>query len=110
MSFRWSPDGERIAVMAGNSDAWSGAGETIKVIDVRNGNVIVIESNSRFNSLPVWTSDGNYLVYTSGSEELLHPADPFPVGYGINLVRADGTCFTRLTEGSADDDDPRLSR
>jgi TolB protein len=109
MSFSWSPDGKHIALRYGNSDAYSGSGSTVAVFNAGGTNLRIIESNSQFNTMLHWTQEGDYLVFSSGSDEIDPNDPPFPAGYGINIVRADGSCFTRLTDGSADDEDPLLS-
>jgi Tol biopolymer transport system component len=109
MHFAWSPDGRRMAINYGNSDAWSGAGSTNVVMDTDGSNPIELRSNSKFNAMPQWTWDSTYLVFTSGSDEM-DPEESFlPAGYGINIIRSDGTCFIRLTITIADDDNPILS-
>jgi Tol biopolymer transport system component len=109
MHFAWSPDGRRIAIHYGNSDAWSGAGSTNVVMDADGSSPIELRSNSKFNAMPQWTWDSTYLVFNSGSDEMDLEDSFLPAGYGINIIRSDGTCFIRLTVTTADDDDPILS-
>ena len=109
MHLVWSPDARRIAINYGNSDAWSGAGSTNIVMVADGTDPIELVSNSKFNSTPSWTRDSAYLVFRSGSDEMDLEDDFLPAGYGINIIRADGTCFTRLTVTTAHDRNPILS-
>lgn len=109
MSFIWSQDGSQISLRYGNSDAYSGAGSTVAVLKADGSDFRILESNSTFNTIPQWTKDSGFLVFSSGSDEMDQDDPPFPAGYGINIIRVDGSGFTRLTDGSAKDQDPLLS-
>jgi TolB protein len=108
MDFLWSPDASHIAIYYGNSDSYP-AGETIMVVTAEGKDPVMIDSNNRFNSMPVWTEDSSYLVYSSGSGEVDPRYDPSPLTYGVNIIRRDGVCFTRLTTEGATFHQPILS-
>lgn len=109
MYFEWSPDMRRIVVWYGNSGSASFSGSTIMVFNSNGDNPIKLESNSIFVAWPKWTNDSRYIVFESGSDEMDHDMGQYPLGYGINIIQADGTCFTRLTITTANDNDPLLS-
>jgi len=109
MYFQWSPDMRRIVVWYGNSGSASFSGESIVVFNSNGENPIKLESNSIFVARPKWTHDSRFIVFESGSDEMDPMNDPFPLGYGINIIQADGTCFTRLTVTTSNDNHPLLS-
>jgi Tol biopolymer transport system component len=109
MNFAWSPNSLRIVVRYGNSGSASFAGSTIMVFNSDGTNPIKLESNSIFVSQPQWTHDSKFIIFESGSDEIDPQNDPFPLGYGINIIQVDGTCFTRLTATTFKDNNPLLS-
>jgi Tol biopolymer transport system component len=74
---RLSPDGAQLAVSINQADK----GQQIHLYDWRRGVMSQLTFTDAVNIAPVWTPDGKYVVFQSSS----------PHGYGIALVRADGS-------------------
>jgi hypothetical protein len=116
---RWSPDGRRLAFVAG---AYASA--EIYVVDSDGTDLTQLTSNSGPDRSPSWTPDGRGIVYQHGNEVWLMNADGSgkhrlfagalpsvsPSGLRIAFVRSgrvyvaksDGRARTRLTRGPSD--------
>ncbi len=82
----FSPDGKRLAVSVDHGDK----GREIEVYDLERGTMTRITSTGEVNLFPVWTPDGKYIACESSAPN---------AGYGIALVRSDGSGKTqRLLE------------
>ncbi len=80
----WSPDGTRIATVGYDSD--NPASRDIFVIDPTNGQARRLTTVAQADILPAWSPDGNFIAFASQQAD----------GYGIYVMRADGTGQTRL--------------
>jgi hypothetical protein len=131
----WSPEGERLAVLAGRS----GVGEILVVN--RDGSGLARLSPGKQDGMPVWSPDGARLAFTSlrdGNQELYvmnadgsgvrrltdHPGlDQAPVwspdgarlafqsdrdgNWEIYTIGADGSGLTNLTKSPAEETQPK---
>jgi Tol biopolymer transport system component len=131
----WSPDGERLAVLAGSS----GVGEILVVN--RDGSGLARLSPGEQDGMPIWSPDGAQLAFTSirdGNQELYvmnadgsgvrrltdHPGlDQAPVwspdgarlafqsdrdgDWEIYIIGADGIGLTNLTRSPAEETQPK---
>jgi Tol biopolymer transport system component len=84
---RVSPDGTRVALTLDRGDK----GREIEVYDWHRGALTQLTFTGEVNLFPVWSPDGRYIVFESSS----------PNGYGIGLVRSDGSGgLQRLSENA----------
>jgi len=84
---RLSPDGKRLAMTVDLGDK----GREIEVFDIQRGSLSRLTFAGEVNLFPVWSPDGKYLVFEASA----------PNGYGIGLVRADGSGnLQRLAENN----------
>ena len=82
---RLSPDGKRLAMTVDHGDK----GREIEVYDIRRGSLTRLTFTAEVNLFPIWSPDGKYLVFEASS----------PTGYGLALVRTDGSgSLQRLAE------------
>jgi TolB protein len=87
----WSPDGERVAYVAG---ATHDSPSDLFVLDLDGGEPLQVTSTpDRCESAPTWTPDGEELVYVSGDCE----GDPA----GIFAIRLDGGEERALVAGGS---------
>ncbi len=84
---RFSPDGNRLALTIDHGDK----GREIHIYDWRRGSMSQLTFTGDVNLHPVWSPDGKFIVFESSS----------PHGYGIGLIRADGSGpLQRLAENN----------
>ena len=84
-TIRLSPDGNRLALTADHGDK----GREIEVYDLQRGSLTRLTFTGEVNFFPVWSADAKYIAFESSSAS----------GYGIGLVRADGSgTLQRLLE------------
>jgi len=76
-TFRLSPDGGRLALTVDHGDQ----GREIEVYDWQHGTLVPLTSTHEVNLFPVWSPDGQYIVFESST----------PHGYSLGVVRADGS-------------------
>jgi serine/threonine-protein kinase len=74
---RLSPDGGRVALTIDRGDK----GREIAVYDWHSGAMTQMTFTGEVNLFPIWSPDGRYILFESSS----------PKGYGIGVVRADGS-------------------
>jgi hypothetical protein len=74
---RVSPDGARLALTLDRGDK----GREIAVYDWQRGVLTQLTFTGQVNLFPVWSPDGRYILFESSS----------PSGYGIGLIRSDGS-------------------
>ena len=74
---RMSPDGTRLALTVDHGDA----GREIEVYDWQHRTMMPLTFTKEINLFPVWSPDGKYIVFEASS----------PHGYGLAVVRADGS-------------------
>jgi serine/threonine-protein kinase len=87
-TFRLSPDGSQLALTVDRGDL----GREIEVYDSRRGTLLPLTHTGGVNLFPIWSPDGNYIVFESSS----------PRGYGLAVVRADGSgTMQRLVENDS---------
>ena len=72
-----SPDGTRLALTVDHGDA----GREIEVYDWQHRTMEPLTFTKEVNLFPVWSPDGRYVVFEASS----------PRGYGLGVVRADGS-------------------
>ena len=63
---RYSPDGSRIAYYIGSAEAVGGMGAELRVVATSTGETTPVETGVRAARNPIWTSDGNHLVFVGG--------------------------------------------
>ncbi len=82
---KFSPDGTRLALTVDRGDK----GREIEVYDLTRHTMTRLTFSGEVNLFPVWTPDGRFIAFESSST----------TGYGIGLVRSDGSGKTiRLLE------------
>jgi len=87
-TMRFSPDGKRLAMTVDHGEK----GREIEVYDWQRGTQMRLTSTGEVTVFPVWSPDGKYIVFEASS----------PRGYGIGLVRGDGSgTMQRLGESSS---------
>jgi Tol biopolymer transport system component len=91
----WSPDGTRIAFMAGdqNRDVW--------VMDADGANPVRITTHASFDGFPTWSPDGTRLAFETrrdGDDEIFVIRSSAPFGRAV-----------RLTANTVNDHDPAWS-
>ncbi len=107
ISFRFSPDGSKIALRHHNSDGTAGSGASIYVVNADGTNLILLETNSNHQGYPKWTHDSQQLIFWTAFDVNW---DFEQTSGGITLVNADGTGFTQLTiNEEVRDHSPRIS-
>ena len=85
---RLSPDGSRMALTVDRGDR----GREIEVYDWQRGTLVPLTHTGEVNLFPVWSPDGQYIVFESSS----------PRGYGLGVVRSDGSgTMQRIAENSS---------
>jgi hypothetical protein len=95
----WSPDGGRLAFLAYQPGAQAGSSPltvgvpAIEVYDVERGAGQMLRLEVEPRSLPVWTPDGEYLVFSATVS-----GQP---GRDLYMVRPDGSGLERLTATEA---------
>jgi Tol biopolymer transport system component len=106
----WSPDGNRIAFMAGADP--KGRGFRICILGADGSDPITIDSPNTMDWRPCWSPDGKQIAFASGNEGMPRIYTAESRGGGIRAVTAaalggmspfwkrDGTAigYTRLTE------------
>jgi serine/threonine-protein kinase len=80
-TIKLSPDGNRLALTVDRGDK----GREIEVFDLQRGFLSRLTFTGEVNVHPVWSPDGKYIAFESSS----------PRGYGIGLVRSDGSGLMR---------------
>lgn len=77
--FNASPDGKRISYHKNYQ---------VYLADTDGGNPILIETGNPFNFAPVWSPDGNWVVFVSGEHYNCHPY----------IVKRDGTGLKKVAD------------
>jgi Tol biopolymer transport system component len=95
----WSPDGRRIAYLAGTPR--TSANTSIQIMDVQAHTSVTVlpPSPGMHFTQPVWSPDGTRLVFAGRDE-----ANSF--NYNIYIINADGTHLRQLTGSGTNDTHP----
>jgi Tol biopolymer transport system component len=96
----WSPDGSKIAFVTFPNRDSPGRG-VISVINADGGNRVDLTAKRADASAPRWSPDGQWIAFAS-NRNYPYNFDHFE----IYSMRADGSCVTWLTNGSAIEDEP----
>ncbi|MEO8097782.1 MAG: protein kinase [Acidobacteriota bacterium] len=82
---KFSPDGTRLALTVDRGDK----GREVEVYDLQRNTMTRLTFSGEVNLFPVWTPDGRFIAFETSTA----------TGYGIGLVRSDGSGKTiRLLE------------
>jgi len=88
-----SPDGTRVVHMG---PAIDGPADGLYITDLVSGNTTLLPGTARGDMNPLWSPDGQQIVFTRGPSSGLIGA---PGSYNIVLMNADGSNFRPITEG-----------
>lgn len=100
----WSPDGQMLAFIAQDPSLSSGV-HKIWVMNADGSNPTQLTSGSHDDRYPVWTPDGQRIIYAS-NEALNEANEP---NYDLWMMNVDGTGKTQLTVNGSYDTRPSVS-
>jgi Tol biopolymer transport system component len=100
----WSPDGKKIAFASSRDGNYE-----IYVMNADGSNQTRLTNNPAYDMYPAWSPDGQFIAFDTQRD--YYPPKDQGAGeeFEIHVMKADGTCDTRLTTNAVEDRFPAWS-
>src|SRR6266487_1101100 len=100
----WSPDGNKIAFASSRDGNYE-----IYVMNADGSNQTRLTNNPAYDMYPAWSPDGQFIAFDTQRD--YYPPKDQGAGeeFEIHVMKADGTCDTRLTTNAVEDRFPAWS-